>query len=112
MTQDATGSVTTLPDGRSIHCVNAYEVDFGWHEIVSDDLTQHGLNLPADGAYVDVGANIGLFCLRLRDPFPAPPLLALEPMPAAFQALQRNAASMGGPVEVCQMALGAAPGQA
>lgn len=111
MTQDATGSVATLPDGRSIHCVNAYEVGFGWHEIVSDDLTQHGLSLPADGTYVDVGANIGLFCLRLRDLCPTARLFAFEPMPAAFAALQRNAASMGGPVESCRMALGAAPGQ-
>jgi FkbM family methyltransferase len=112
MTQDATGSVTTLPDGRSIHCVNAYEVDFGWHEIVSDDLAQHGLNLPAAGTYIDVGANIGLFCLRLRDLCPAAQLFAFEPMPAAFRALQHNAASMGGFVEVGQMALGAAPGRA
>ncbi|KAB7619606.1 FkbM family methyltransferase [Alkalilimnicola sp. S0819] len=102
---------TTLPDGRNIHCVNAYEVGFGWHEIVSDDLTRHGLSLPADGVYFDVGANIGLFCLRLRDLCPEARIFAFEPMPGAFEALRRNAASMGGPVEVHQMALGAAPGQ-
>lgn len=111
MTQDTTGSMATLPDGRRVHCVNAYEVGFGWHEIASDDFTQHGLSLPADGTYVDVGANIGLFCLRLRDLCPAARIFAFEPMPAAFGALQRNAAGMGGPIEVCQMALGAAPGQ-
>jgi FkbM family methyltransferase len=109
--QDPTGSVTTLPDGRSIHCVNAYEVDFGWHEMVSDDLVQHGLSLPADGVYVDVGANIGLFCLRLRDLCPTARIFAFEPMPATFDALQRNAAGLGGSIEVSRMALGAAPGQ-
>lgn len=111
MTHDATGSMATLPDGRNIHCVNTYEVGFGWHEIVSDDFTQHGLDLPADGTYVDVGANIGLFCLRLRDLCPAGRIFAFEPMPPAFEALHRNAASMGGPIEVCRMALGAAPGE-
>lgn len=111
MTQDPNGSLATLPDGRSVHCVNAYEVGFGWHEIVSDDFTRHGLSLPADGTYVDVGANIGLFCLRLRDLCPAARIFAFEPMPATFEALRRNAAVMGGPVEVCRMALGAAPGQ-
>lgn len=111
MMQGAAGSMTTLPDGRSIHCVNAYEVGFGWHEIVSDDLTRYGQSLPADGTYVDIGANIGLFCLRLRDLCPAARLYAFEPMPAAFAALQRNAAAMGGPIETCRMALGAAPGQ-
>ena len=60
MLEDASGAVATLPDGRRVHCVNAYEVGFGWHEIVSDDLTRRGLSLPADGTSVDVGANIGL----------------------------------------------------
>ena len=86
MKQNADQSRATLPDGRAIRCVNAYEVDFGWHEIVSDDLTRHGLDLPPDGVYVDVGANIGLFCLRLRDLCPAARLFAFEPMPAAFEA--------------------------
>lgn len=103
---------TKISDGRMVHCVNAYEVGFGWHEIVSDDLTQHGLKLPPDGTYLDVGANIGLFCLRLRDLCPTARIYAFEPMPAAFEALQHNAASMGGTVEVSRIALGAAPGQA
>lgn len=102
---------TTLPDGRIVDCVNAYEVGFGWHEIVSDDFSQHGFTLPADGTYVDVGANIGLFCLRLRDLCPASRLYAFEPMPSAYQALQGNAAKMGGHVETFRMALGAAPGE-
>lgn len=101
---------TTLPDGRSINCVNAYEVGFGWHEIVSDDLTQHGITLPKNGTYFDVGANIGLFCLRLRDLCPDARVIAFEPMPAAFKALQHNAAVMGKGVEVYQLALGTAPG--
>lgn len=111
MTEELSGAVAVLPDGRSVHCVNAYEVGFGWHEIVSDDLTQRGLSLPAEGTYLDVGANIGLFCLRLRDLCPGARLYAFEPMPAAFEALRRNAAVMGGPVEACRMALGAEPGQ-
>jgi FkbM family methyltransferase len=102
---------TTLPDGRQVYCVNDYEVGFSWHEIASDDLTQYGLTLPAGGTYVDVGANIGLFCLRLRDLCPSARIFAFEPMPSAFEALQQNAATMGGDLEVCRMALGAAPGQ-
>lgn len=104
-------ATTTLPDGRAITCVNDYEVGFGWHEIVSDDLTRHGLDLPPDGTYVDVGANIGLFCLRLRDLCPGARIVAFEPMPAAFEALRRNADSMGGRVEACRMALGSAAGE-
>ena len=62
--------LATLPDGRQIHCVNTYEVDFSVHEIFNDDLQRHGIELPADGVFLDVGANIGLFALhrRLKDP--------------------------------------------
>lgn len=102
---------TTLPDGRTVHCVNDYEVAFNWHEIVSDDLSQHGLKLPADGTYVDVGANIGLFCLRLRDLCPDARICAFEPMPSAFEALQKNAVDMGGDIDVFRMALGSCPGE-
>ncbi|MBN9669590.1 FkbM family methyltransferase [Roseibium aggregatum] len=105
-------ATTTLPDGREIHCVNAYEVGFGWHEIVSDDLTERGLDLPPDGTYLDVGANIGLFCLRLRDLCPEARIYAFEPMPAAYEALENNTKAMGGAVEACRLALGAGAGQA
>ena len=100
---------TTLPDGRTVHCVNAYEVGYGWHEVVSDDLTERGLDLPADGTYFDVGANIGLFCLRLHDLCPDGRIFAFEPMPAAFEALKDNAAAMGDKVKANRLALGAAP---
>ena len=111
MDQDATGSMVTLSDGRSIHCVNTYEVPLGWHEISSDDLAARGLTFPP-GTYVDVGANIGLFCIRLRDLSPEAQILAYEPMPAAFSALQRNAADLDGDVRAIQIALGAAAGSA
>jgi FkbM family methyltransferase len=101
--------MTILPDGRNIHCVNAYEVAFGWHEISSDDLRANGLTFPP-GTYVDVGANIGLFSIHLRDLCPEARILAYEPMPAAFAALQRNAADLGGDINPIPLALGAEPG--
>ena len=104
-------ATATLPDGRSISCVNPYEVDFSWHEISADDLDDHGLTLPHDGVYVDVGANIGLFALYLNDRCPGARLFAYEPMPSAFAALARNIAVMNGRGEAFQMGLGAAPGE-
>ncbi|GAB4518893.1 MAG: hypothetical protein Tsb0019_19180 [Roseibium sp.] len=105
-------SKATLPDGRQISCVNAYEVGFGWHEVVSEDLSQHGLTLQADGICFDVGANIGLFSLRLRDLCPGVQLFAFEPMPAAFEALHTNLAGLGGRTEAVRLALGASKGTA
>jgi FkbM family methyltransferase len=101
---------TTLPDGRSIRCVNTYEVDFSLHEIFSEDLERHGLDLPRDGTYLDVGANIGLFALYLRDRCPAGRILAYEPMPAAYEALAANAAALSPPAEAFRLALGQSPG--
>jgi FkbM family methyltransferase len=102
----------TLPDGRSVFCLNTYEVDFGAHEIFSDDLTAHGLSLPADGTYLDVGANIGLFSLYLRDHCPQARIVAFEPMPAVFAVLEHNAAALVPPAQAVQLALGAEPGWA
>ncbi|MBR9970330.1 FkbM family methyltransferase [Magnetospirillum sulfuroxidans] len=96
----------TLPDGRVIFCVNAYEVDFSVHEIFSEDLLAHGLSLPADGVYLDVGANIGLFSLYLRDHCPTARLIGFEPMPAAFAALKANMAAMSPAGTAVQLALG------
>lgn len=109
MDQDVAGSMVTLSDGRSIHCVNTYEVPLGWHEISSDDLAARGLTFPP-GTYIDVGANIGLFCIRLRDLCPEARIIAYEPMPAAFGALARNAADLDGDVRALQIAIGAEPG--
>lgn len=101
-------NLATLPDGRQIHCVNAYEVDFSVHEIFNDDLARHGIELPPDGVFVDVGANIGLFSLHLLDLCPAAQVYAYEPMPEACAALQRNLAGKG---QVFALGLGATPGE-
>lgn len=101
-------NLTKLPDGREIHCVNAYEVDFSVHEIFNDDLVAHGIELPADGVFFDVGANIGLFSLHLLDQCPGARIFAYEPMPESFAALEGNLAGRAG---VFAMGLGAEPGE-
>ena len=106
----STTTTATLPDGRTILCVNPYEVDFSVHEIFSEDFAAHGIDLPADGIYFDVGANIGLFAIYLRDRCPAGRIFAYEPMPAAFAALAGNAAALTPPAEAIPLGLGRAPG--
>ena len=86
-------SKALLPDGRTVHCVNNYEVDFSAHEIFSQDLSGHGLDMTADGIYLDVGANIGLFSMYIMDRCPRAKVFAFEPMPSAFAALELNTSS-------------------
>lgn len=100
---------TSLPDGRRIYCVNPYEVDFSVHEIFNDDLATHGIDLPPDGVFLDVGANIGLFSLHLLDLCPEARVYAYEPMPEAFAALERN---LAGRAQAFALGLGAEPGTA
>lgn len=103
-------TTTALPDGRTIQCVNPYEVDFSVHEIFSEDFAAHGIDLPAEGVYFDVGANIGLFAIYLRDRCAQGRIFAYEPMPAAFAALAGNAAALTPPAEAIPLGLGRAPG--
>ncbi|WP_264600383.1 FkbM family methyltransferase [Rhodobium gokarnense] len=101
-----------LPGGREISCINPYEVDFSVHEIFSADLSAHGIALPADGTILDVGANIGLFSLWLREKCPQTRILAYEPMPGVFAALTENMGRMQPAGEAYALALGAKPGTA
>ncbi len=104
-------NTAVLPDGRTVHCVNAYEVDFGAHEIFTDDLAGHGIRLPEDGVFFDVGANIGLFSLLLSDRCPSGRIFAYEPMPDAFAALERNLRERSPNGVAVRIGLGAAPGE-
>lgn len=45
-----------------------------------------------DGAIIDVGANLGLFSLVVRDRFPNRRIIAFEPAPSTFAALSKNIA--------------------
>ncbi|MBB4302673.1 FkbM family methyltransferase [Rhodobium orientis] len=101
-----------LPGGREISCINPYEVDFSVHEIFSADLAAHGIALPHDGLFLDVGANIGLFSLRLREKCPAARILAYEPMPDVLRALAENMGRLAPAGEAYALALGAEPGTA
>ncbi|WP_186763364.1 FkbM family methyltransferase [Lentzea tibetensis] len=69
---------------------------------------RHGVRLAPDAVVLDVGANIGLFSLFVKQECPSARVLAFEPMPAVVEALRRNLDLHGVPdVEVHALALGA-----
>ncbi|MCA2966962.1 MAG: FkbM family methyltransferase [Acidobacteriaceae bacterium] len=103
-------SSALLPDGRTIHCVNSYEVEFSVHEIFGEDLEAYGIDLPPNGTFVDVGANIGLFSLYLMDRCPEANIYAFEPMPASFAALERNRDTFAARINALNLGLGASAG--
>ena len=93
----------TLPDGLTVMAVSPEETEFLYREVFVHDvyLRPHafGAALPRGALVLDIGANIGLFALRLAALFEArgdeaARIHALEPLPSCFAALQANTASL------------------
>jgi len=81
----------TLPNGLEIAHLNRHETEYVYREIFLDRCyVRHGIRLPKTGTVIDIGANIGLFSLFVRSEAPGVSVLAYEPSPAAFRALQAN----------------------
>ncbi|KAL1510620.1 hypothetical protein AB1Y20_006921 [Prymnesium parvum] len=80
-------------DGLAFECPCAEEAEFLYEEIfVRRSYLQEGVDVPRDGAptIVDLGANIGLFALLALRLNPSARIVAVEPAPPAFRALERN----------------------
>jgi amino acid adenylation domain-containing protein/FkbM family methyltransferase len=83
-----------LPNGSSIRQANAYETEFFCRQIFIDRIEfRHGLNISDADTVVDVGANIGLFSLFVREHYPKAHIFAIEPIPELFELLRENLAS-------------------
>lgn len=87
------------------------EVQFIYNEIfVERTYLKHGIRLSESARIVDVGANVGLFCLFVEQEFPGARVLAFEPIPATHRALVENLENHGAKgVEVVRAALGRRP---
>lgn len=106
MTVDTT--LYTLPNGMAIHHHRAYETDFVYREVFVEQIyTKCFGPLPAAATVVDVGANIGLFSLLLKQLYPEARVYAFEPSPVHFGLLRQNLAAYS-PVQLFQQGLGEA----
>lgn len=95
-----------LPNGQWIHQLNAYETDFVFKEIFVDECyLNYGIHLPPNAVVFDVGANIGLFSLYVKQKFPTSKLYAFEPIPAIYQLLCLNTAAFGNSMQTYNCAL-------
>lgn len=90
-----------MPNGTPIWEINRHETEFLYSEIFEQDLYfQHAIDLPTNAVVFDVGANIGMFSLRVRQQCPAATIYAFEPSPIAAEALDRNTTSTSGKTHV------------
>jgi len=78
-----------LSDGTRIHCLRRFEA-LALDEHV-DGYLRHGIEVGPGSVVFDVGANIGLFALRLLQRLGREvTVVAFEPAPPIFEVLERN----------------------
>lgn len=102
-----------LPDGRSVHCLNRTDAALVFEEIFACDVyRRHGIAIRGGDCILDVGANIGAFPLFLESLGLPVTVHCLEPVPAIFEVLQRNAALCPSlRLDLCNLGLGARGGE-
>jgi len=102
--------VYRLPNGLEIYHHRQYETDFVYREVFVEQIYTkpflHALQrLPTPPCIIDAGANIGLFCLLIKELFPQARLYAFEPSPLHISLLQQNLKSFP-EVHIFQRGLG------
>ncbi|HEX5706557.1 MAG TPA: FkbM family methyltransferase, partial [Pyrinomonadaceae bacterium] len=85
-----------LPNGLAVVHQNKNETDYLYQEIFEQQTyLRHGLELPDGACVFDVGANIGLFTLFVKQQSRRARVFAFEPIPPIFETLRANAALYG-----------------
>lgn len=84
-----------LPNGLAVYQHRPYETDFVYREVFVEQVyTRHFTDIPPAPCVVDVGANIGLFSLFIKQHYPQAQVYAFEPSPAHFELLVQNIAGL------------------
>lgn len=76
-------------DKLSYYAISKVEAQFIFKEIFEDHCYDIP-NLPEAPFIIDVGANIGLFSLYMKQKYPSSRILAFEPAPETYNVLSRN----------------------
>lgn len=95
-----------LPNGKTIFHVNDYETEFLYNEIFNEETyLQHGITIPNNAMVFDVGANIGLFSLYIKQKFKDSSIFAFEPAVEVCKLLQLNLQQLGKDIKVFNQGL-------
>ena len=106
MEKEAKNSYHELPGGLTVFHQNRGETEFLFQEIyVEQSYLKHGITLDAGACVFDVGANIGMFSLFVREHCPTAKVYAFEPLPPLFQVLKSNMTLYAGDVHVFECGL-------
>ncbi|HSF42718.1 MAG TPA: amino acid adenylation domain-containing protein [Thermoanaerobaculia bacterium] len=85
-----------LPNGYKVAFLNRNETEVVYREVFEDQsYLVHGIALAEGACVFDVGANIGLFSLFVKQRCPTARLYSFEPIPPIFDVLRTNASLYG-----------------
>jgi FkbM family methyltransferase len=97
----------TLPNGMKLAELNPHETKFLYDEIfVQEVYAAYGLQTPAGGLVLDIGANIGMFAYYIAEKVPDVRVWCFEPAPHCLERLRLNAARLGDACRIFPIALG------
>ena len=103
--------LTKLADGTPIHCIRKPEARMLDHHV--EGYLQHGININPGDVVFDVGANVGVFGVRVLQKAPDVKVFCFEPIPEIADALRANASLHGdGRMVVIQEGVSASLGEA
>ncbi|MFN2513868.1 MAG: amino acid adenylation domain-containing protein [Pyrinomonadaceae bacterium] len=95
-----------LPNGLSIVHQNKIETDYMYEEIFEkQSYLSHGIKIPENACVFDVGANIGLFTLFIRQNYADARVYAFEPLAPTFETLRINTDLYGSNVRLFELGL-------
>ena len=78
-------------DGSLIYHQSNRQLAMLYDEIFEDGIYfKHGISIPENGLVLDVGSNVGGFCIDVNQRQPSASVIAFEPIPQIFSALKQN----------------------
>lgn len=81
-----------LPNGLTVHHLNKASLALAYEDVFSrDQYLQHGMQVRDGDCVFDVGANVGLFLLRINRALAHGRVFCFEPIGQIFRVLQNNA---------------------
>lgn len=93
---DIEPTLLELPNKMQVLQFNRVETDHFYHDIFETQVyARNGIEIPEDAIVLDIGANIGLFSLFVRERASNARIYAFEPAPPVFNVLRANLASAG-----------------
>jgi FkbM family methyltransferase len=105
--------VFRAPNGLEVFHYGAAETKYVYQEIFEEKVYfRNGITLQTGETVFDIGANIGLFTVFVKEHYPGTKVFAFEPSPVIARVLNANVAKYGESVSVYECGVAGKKGQA